>query len=273
MDKCVCHLNGYAIKDAQARQKIAELEGKATELQEIDSTLRNDVDSLLSSDTNVDARITEIETDVANNTSKLSTLETQVGTNAEGVGNNERRIETIEGQISNLSTADENNSTAISELETSFETYKKTSNIIYRFYRPSGPVAVIVNQYIPMETYITNDTNSLLSLDSDGKIVIGEGVHHIKLWGYLAGNFYEATLAQGRVWFEIPGGMKGVTNGEYRGLNYSFSSISIPEQFFIVEAGTKITMGIGSTNSSTGTFNACEGFGEFGCDIHIEIID
>lgn len=124
MDKCVCHLNGYAIKDAQARQKIAELEGKATELQEIDTALRNDVDSLLSSDTNVDTRITEIETDVANNTSKLSTLETQVGTNAEGVSNNERRIETIEGQISELSTADENISTAISELTTKVNSVK-----------------------------------------------------------------------------------------------------------------------------------------------------
>lgn len=152
MDKCVCHLNGYAIKDAQARQKIAELEGKATELQEIDSTLRNDVDSLLSSDTNVDARITEIETDVANNTSKLSTLETQVGTNAEGVGNNERRIETIEGQISELSTADENINTAISELTTKVNSVKS----MYYGIMPSNTINVSAN-IMTNEGYVVGD--------------------------------------------------------------------------------------------------------------------
>ena len=45
--KCFCHFNGYEVKDAKARQKCEELE-------EVQSSLKTNVDTLMSDKTKTD---------------------------------------------------------------------------------------------------------------------------------------------------------------------------------------------------------------------------
>ena len=110
MEKCFCHLNGYKVKDADARRLLDEQSGKIETIETSISTIETNVDTLNTNTTTISETIDLMNEKIGNvNLLETSTKESLVDSINELINSIAPGVAEITGELNNLSTTDKTN--------------------------------------------------------------------------------------------------------------------------------------------------------------------
>lgn len=250
MSKCFCHLNGYEVKDANARksieslnQAIENLNNLITDLSNEDVLIREDfqrivnikeeleaqIVNLQTSDSNFNLEITRIDTAITNITNELSSLAT--------------KDNSIDEEINNLKEKD-------SLIDAEIEALKVP-------YQKSGITLSISEQNInTTQSVITNSTKfkagNKIEKDSTepNKIKIGAGVNFVEASGIFS--FSGATKGQTLIVKIYKNNEEVAVNGISNIDSWTNTPLTLPSVIIPVQEGDLIYFkaNVGADNGS-----------------------